>query len=104
MTFQPATLVFLAFAGTMLAQGNNPFIEANQLGAGSITFAGLPVLNMPGILAADPGPGGLPSALTYNLLGPPAVVAGDLIIQQLVGLSLELSEVIRFNTDETAPR
>ena len=38
---------------------------------------------MSGIVAADPGPTGLPSALTYNLLGPPGLVAGDLLINDL---------------------
>jgi len=44
---------------------------------------------------ADPGPGGLPNALTYNLLGPPALVAGDLIL--LENPAGGLSDIIRFN-------
>jgi hypothetical protein len=93
----------LTFAGSTLAQGNDPFIFANEHGVGSLTFFGLPTLNMPGIMAADPGPGGLPSALTYNLLGPPALVAGDLFVQELIGSTLHLSDVIRFNPDGTSP-
>ena len=58
---------------------------------------------MPGVMVADPGPTGLPSALTYNLLGPPGLVAGDLLINDLNSGILELSEVIRFNPDGTAP-
>jgi hypothetical protein len=46
-------------------------------------------------LAADPGPGGLASALTYGLLNPPGLTAGDLILQE-VGSTFN-SEVIRFN-------
>jgi len=40
-------------------------------------------------------PGGLVSALTYNLLGPPALVAGDLLIVDPGGSIL--SDLIRFN-------
>src|SRR4051794_39331924 len=85
------------------AQGNNPLIVADEHGFGSLTFFGAPTVNMPGIMAVDPGPGGLPSALTYNLLGPPALIAGDLFVQELIGSTLHLSDVIRFNPDGTAP-
>ena len=45
--------------------------------------------------AADPGPGGLASALTYGLLNPPGLVAGDLILQE-IGTTFN-SDIIRFN-------
>ena len=47
----------------------------------------------------DPGPGGLANAVTYGLLGPPGLVAGDLIILESVG-SLVGSDLIRFNPNE----
>jgi len=101
------TLICIVFLITLasggVAQGNDPLIMANEHGVGSLTFFGAPAINMPGILAADPGPGGLPSALTYNLLGPPALVAGDLFVQEFIGSSLQLSDVIRFNPDGTSP-
>src|SRR3954468_15480170 len=33
-------------------------------------------------MQADPGPGGLASALTYSLLNPPELIAGDLILME----------------------
>jgi hypothetical protein len=47
-------------------------------------------------LAADPGPGGLTAALTYDLLNPPGLVAGDFILLDAPGAAT--SDVIRFNT------
>lgn len=46
-------------------------------------------------MAADPGPGGLASALTFSLLSPPGLIAGDLI---LLDPSTATSDIIRFNT------
>ena len=102
-TLLTVALTFSGLSGSALAQGNNPFIVADEFGTGSITDLGGFVFNMPGILAADPGPGGLPSALTYNLLGPPSLIAGDLLIQELAGPSVVLSDWVRFNPAGTAP-
>ena len=50
---------------------------------------------LPRALMADPGPGGLASVLTYNLLGPPSLVAGDVLLQD--GIGGPILDVIRFN-------
>ncbi len=94
-------LITISFVAVLLlvfgAQGAycdpNPAIVVDEYGVGTITFPGGPTIPMPGILQADPGPGGLASVMTYNLLGPPSLVAGD------VGLldSGVLLDVIRFN-------
>ncbi len=102
-TFLTLALTISGLTGSALAQGNNPFIIADEYGVGRLITAGGSVFNMPGVMAVDPGPGGLPSALTYNLLGPPGLVAGDLFINDLNGGVLDLSEMIRFNPDGTAP-
>lgn len=71
----------------------NPAIVVDEYGVGTITFPrGLPAL-MPGVLQQDPAPGGLASVMTYNLLGPPSLVAGD------VGLldNGVMLDVVRFN-------
>lgn len=73
--------------------GNNPFITLTESGAGTITFPGQASSSLPGVRAADPGPGGLGSALTFNLLGPPSLVAGDLFLYD----GTFLSDVLRFN-------
>jgi hypothetical protein len=89
-----AALLAVAAAAPLLAQGgNNPIIFLPENGAGTIQFPGGPATPLPGVLAPDPGPGGLPSALTYNLLGPPSLVAGDLFMFE----GNFLSDVIRFN-------
>src|SRR3977135_533208 len=42
-----------------------------------------------GSLQADPGPGGLALALTYNLQGPTSVVAGDVLMQEVGGTAIQ---------------
>lgn len=83
------------------APGNNPLITVDEDGVGSLLFTGgVPSIPAPGVLAPDPGPGGLPLALTYNLLGPPSLVAGDVLVyeDQIGGT---LSDIIRFNPANT---
>ena len=86
-------------AAPLLGQGGgNPVVFLPENGAGTIQFTGGPVLPLPGVLAPDPGPGGQALALTYNLLGPPSLVAGDLLLLD----GDVLSDVIRFNPAGTA--
>ena len=49
---------------------------------------------------ADPGPGGLPSALTYGLQNPPGLVAGDLILSEPGSLNGLVSDIVRFNPSQ----
>jgi len=84
-------------AGTpVLAQGNNPLITVDEFGHGTLQFPGGPLIPTAGVLAPDPGPGGLAAAMTYNLLGPPGLVAGDVFLLE-PGSSNAVSDVIRFN-------
>jgi hypothetical protein len=55
---------------------------------------------LPFAIQPDPGPGGLPNALTYGLLGPPGMVAGDLVLLEPGGVGA-VSDIIRFNPNET---
>lgn len=84
-----------AFAAgrTASAQGGNPNITVDENGNGTIQFPGGPPNPLPGFPMPDPGPGGLPNALTYNLQGPPGLLVGDLILTE----GPDISEVIRFN-------
>jgi hypothetical protein len=84
----------LLFTGVALAD-NSPLITLDETGNGTLVFPASPAIPVPGVLVADPGPGGLLSALSYNLLGPPSLIAGDLILLEPGGLNV--SDIIRFN-------
>jgi hypothetical protein len=89
-------LLLAAVLGIVSSEASaDPLIIANENGVGTLQFTGGPVIPLPGVLAPDPGPGGLALALTYNLLGPPALVAGDVIVMDPGGLII--SDIIRFN-------
>jgi hypothetical protein len=55
---------------------------------------------LPSYFAADPGPGGLGSVLTYDMLNPPGLVSGDV---QLIDPNGAVLDVIRFNANEVNP-
>ena len=88
-------VALLFLHGTSTFADNNPLITVDERGSGSLLFPGAPPIPTKGVLALDPGPGGLAAALTYNLLGPPGLVAGDVFL--LEGSSNSVSDVIRFN-------
>jgi len=78
-----------------------PTVTVDENGKGTLNFTtgggcGSGIVPMPGVLAPDPGPGGLSSVLTYNLLGPPSLVAGDVLMTdaECDGCFLD---VVRFN-------
>jgi hypothetical protein len=80
---------------TALAQ--TPFsvnITVDENGHGTLTNTAGFNATLTGTLMNDPGPGGLPNVLTYNLLNPPGLTAGDVFMQDADGT---LSDVVRFN-------
>ena len=91
-----ATLL-LSARGEVYAQGFI-LITVDENGHGSLVNPSTGTFNLPGVLAPDPGPGGLASALSYNLLGPPSLVVGDVLLMEPGGGGL-ISELIRFNPD-----
>jgi hypothetical protein len=67
---------------------------------GTLDFGTGNVQALPCSLLPDPGPGGLPLALTYNLLGGNPI-AGDLILLEPGGSTAPItSDVIRFNAGQ----
>jgi hypothetical protein len=84
------------------AQAPTPvLISVDELGNAYFSSPILGNAFSPGFLEPDPGPGGLPAALTYNLLGPPSLVAGDIrLLEPITGAATDL---IRFNPTGTAP-
>jgi hypothetical protein len=79
--------------------GGHPLVTISEDGTGSTLFPGSSVNPMPGVRASDQGPGGLASALSFDLGGPPSLVGGDLVLfdetSQLWG------DWIRFNPADT---
>src|SRR5678815_5274816 len=92
-------LASLLLTGTTLFAQNNPLITLREDGVGFLDFPQNSTILLSGVLRSDPGPGGLASALTFDLLGPPSLVAGDLKVSD-PGSGL-LSDVIRFNPATT---
>lgn len=89
-----AALLLLGSAA--IAQVPNPLIVVDEHGNGTLTFpGGLPIPTQ-GVLLPDPGPGGLTSVLTYNLLGPPSLTAGDVLLTDADEGGAFL-DVLRFN-------
>jgi hypothetical protein len=87
-----------AMAAAALASGAQattyfPLVTADENGHGRVDLCGggCPA-PMPSAMAADPGPGGAASALTYNLLSPPSLETGDVLIYR----NGQLDDVIRF--------
>ena len=59
---------------------------------------------LPFALQDDPGPGGLAGVLTYDLLNPPGLVAGDVLLQSVEPpFGLVVFDIIRFNPAEIGP-
>jgi len=89
--------VALAFAAAGRLQAQNPQITADENGNASILFPGSLPTAIPCTATPDPGPGGLLNAFFCDMLGPPSLTFGDLLIHDVDGT---LSDVIRF---ERAP-
>jgi hypothetical protein len=78
------------FSVTVTVDENGNGLLANTAGfSGTLPFA----------LQNDPGPGGLANVLTYSLLNPPGLTAGDVLMQD--GAGGPILDVVRFNPGET---
>ena len=101
-TLRAITLLLGGFVAVAAPSAANAQISVitttvDENGHGTINgFLGLQPL--PFTLQADPGPGGLAAALTYSLGNPPGLVAGDLLLQEVVGGPI--SDDVRFNPNE----
>lgn len=77
-------------------------ISIDELGNSDFTNTAGFNAALPFALQNDPGPGGLSSALTFDLLNPPGLTAGDLILLEPDGQGT-ISDIIRFNPAELGP-
>lgn len=94
-----AIAAVLAIGQTAHAQSFSVSISVDENGNGSFSNSAGFTSSLPSALQNDPGPGGSNAALTYSLLSPPGLTAGDLLIDE-PGTGL-LGDVVRFNPDET---
>jgi hypothetical protein len=86
---------FTASPGDLVA--GNIVVTVDENGNGTINgFLGLQPL--PSARQNDPGPGGLPNVLTYSLVNPPNLTAGDVLIFEPGD---GLGDVVRFNPNQT---
>lgn len=92
-----AALAMLVMLGSAQAQFSVT-ITIDESGNGSLTNTSGFNSALSASLLPDPGPGGLAAALTYGLLNPPGLVAGDLLILEITGGPL--SDLIRFNPQQ----
>jgi hypothetical protein len=90
-----AVALVIAWCSSASAQGFSVTTTVDENCHGTLTNTTGFSSTLPCSLQPDPGPGGLPSVMTYDLLGPPGLVAGDLVLLEPGGGG---SDVIRFNT------
>jgi hypothetical protein len=97
--FLIVAFVTMAIPHTAQAQGFSVTVRIDENGHGLLTNTAGVSAPLSVALQNDPGPGGLTGALTYGLLSPPGLTAGDLVLAETpAGI---ISDVIRFNPDET---
>ena len=94
----------LSISAIAQAQIAYPLITVDENGFGSVDFTAGPytgtgMFPIFGFLAPDPGPGGASVALSYDLGNPPALVAGDVSLQD--GVNGPIGDIIRFNPQGT---
>jgi len=97
--FRLTVLIAIALlaSASLCAQGFSITITVDENCNGRFTNTAGFNSALPCGIHADPGPGGRPNALTYDLLNPPGLVAGDLILVEPGGTAAVTSDIIRFN-------
>src|ERR1700736_5643879 len=80
--------------------GANIVTTVDEAGNGNLVNPTNGNFRLPSSLSPDPGPGGLSSALTYSLLGPPGLVVGDVLLLEPDSNGV-LSDLLRFNSDNS---
>lgn len=95
-------LFFVVILVTTAATASScfPCITVDENGNGTIDLSsgGGGVMSMLYGVVSDPGPGGLASVLTYDMMNPPGLVIGDVVLHDESGA---LSDIIRFNPSDS---
>ncbi len=94
-----AVVALLVFGSGLASAGFQVFIKVDENGNGNLRNTAGANVPLPFSVAPDPGPGGLPAVLTYDMLNPPGLVSGDVFLAAAEGTF----DVIRFNAGETFP-
>lgn len=84
---------------TAHAQSFSVTLSVDENGNGTFTNTTGFSATLPSATQADPGPGGLNNALTYGLLNPPGLTAGDVFLTNAACGGC-ITDVIRFNPSE----
>lgn len=87
-----AVLLFCVSVGTASAQFSVT-LRFDKDGTGRLTNTAGANLALPASNLTDPGPGGLSSVLFYNMLNPPGLTVGDVVITE----GSATSDILRFN-------
>jgi hypothetical protein len=87
--------ILLSITALAHADSFSVSITVDEQGHGTLTNTSGFKGTLSSSLKADPGPGGLSSVLTYDLLSPPGLVSGDVLL--LEPGSLIFLDVVRFN-------
>ncbi|MEO8716091.1 MAG: PEP-CTERM sorting domain-containing protein [Acetobacteraceae bacterium] len=95
-----AAALLLGSVGTASAQGFTVTINVDENGNGHFMNSSGFMSALPFALLNDPGPGGLNNVLTYSLLNPPGLTAGDLLLTDADAGGAFL-DVVRFNPTQT---
>src|ERR1700674_6046774 len=91
----------IAWCGSAFAQLSSSHFEVDENCHGAFINSSF-TFTLPCSLRTDPGPGGLPSVVTYDLLtGPGFIVPGDVLLTEGVGGAV--NDVIRFQDNSTLP-
>jgi hypothetical protein len=86
----------LLLRGPASAQGFSVNVTVDENGNGTLTNTTGFFAPLSASLQNDPGPGGLNNVLTYNLLGPLGLTAGDVLLSD-VNDGGTILDVVRFN-------
>src|SRR5438034_6863170 len=95
--FAGLCLATLLMVTSSNAFADNIIITVDENGHGRLVNPNIGTFTLPASMLPDAGPGGQSSALTYNLLGPPGLVIGDVILTEGLGMG----DVLRFNPNGT---
>src|SRR4029450_14125810 len=74
------TALVIGWCGGASAQGFSVTLEVDENRNGTLTNTTGFFAPLPCTFEQDPGPGGLPGVMTYNLLNPPGLAAGDRVV------------------------